>query len=87
MSESMYKRLPDETDDQYLLRLGGLKENQEIELTWPEMALVLNAVCKNGPKSESGWRKRYKELSLLELLPKDIAPKAMEDYAEEPEEE
>ena len=63
MSEFNFSMLPGESEDQYLLRLGAMKESHEIDLTWTELALVLNTSLQCEPKTESYWRKRYHTLS------------------------
>jgi len=60
MNDAVYTMLPDETGDQYLVRLGGLKDTHQINLTWTELAMLLNSVLMpEAPKTESFWRKRY----------------------------
>lgn len=69
MNEPIFKLLPGETDDQFLLRLGAMKENHDIDLTWTELALVLNSVLQCEPKTESYWRKRYHALDTVPFEP------------------
>ena len=60
MNDTLYVRLPGELDDEYLVRLGRLKETRQIGLTWTELALIFNAsIYPDLPKTESFWRKRY----------------------------
>ena len=60
MNDALYTMLPDETGDQYLVRLGNMKETHQIGLTWTELAMLLNSVLMpDAPKTESFWRKRY----------------------------
>lgn len=63
MNDTQYTRLPQESEDEYLFRLGKLKETYQIDLTWTELAIVLNHVlCPDQPKTESSWRKKYKAM-------------------------
>ena len=60
MNDALYVKLPGESNDEFLVRLGKLKESHQIGLTWTELALILNgAVSPDLPKTESYWRKRF----------------------------
>ena len=54
---------PGETPDDFLFRLGSLKDLEVIQCTWEDLADILNeALCPEQPKGESTWRKRYQML-------------------------
>jgi len=51
-----------ENEEQFLWRLGQLKDNGEIDLDWSEIADVMNAECRDSEtdyKSEAAYRKVY----------------------------
>lgn len=51
----------DETIDEFLFRLGSMKENGEIRMSWDEVASIMNSY--GVPQmTESTWRKRYTKL-------------------------
>lgn len=50
-----------ETIEQFLWRLGSLKEQGTIHLTWPELAKVLNDAAGE-EHTESYWRKTYRQM-------------------------
>ena len=54
----------DETDNEYIIRICSMKEDSELDATWPEVASILNVNLKNGepPRDESTWRKKYKRI-------------------------
>lgn len=63
MIETFYPKHEEETSDEYLVRLGNLKETKQINLTWDEMALIMNnSLQPNHPMTESYWRKKYHKL-------------------------
>lgn len=53
-----------EQEMDYLLRLGSLKENGTVKVTWYDLARLLNAAFRSDQhnETESCWRKRYKRL-------------------------
>ena len=62
--EDIYALRPGELQDDYLYRLGCLKEAGTIQLTWSQLAGVLNSVLRQyvSPWDESSWRKRFRKL-------------------------
>ena len=54
-----------EQEKDYLLRLGSLKEQGQIKITWDDLALLLNAAFRADThyETESCWRKRYKRMA------------------------
>ena len=80
---------PGETPDDFLFRLGSLKDLELIQATWEDLADILNeTLCPDQPKVESSWRKRYQSLKRsrppyredwMEPLPE----KSMEDITPE----
>lgn len=57
--------LQDETIEEFLWRLGCLKECGSIHLTWPEQATILNEANGNEEDfTESHWRKKYRKMQL-----------------------
>lgn len=53
-----------ETKDDFLLRLGDMKQIGMISLTWAELAKLLNAAVKDDERhGESWWRKRYHHIN------------------------
>lgn len=79
MSNNILNKAPDESNDEYLVRLGGYKESQQLDLTWTELAVILNGnINPDYPKTESYWRKRYHQLAdNTEIL--DFAGDPLED--------
>ena len=76
MNEVLYEKLKGESDDEFLIRLGQLKNTHQIEITWIELALILNSViCPDSPKTESYWRKRFHSLMANSLIP-DVSNEA-----------
>ena len=70
MNENLYEKLKGESDDEFLIRLGQLKNTHQIEITWIELALILNSViCPDSPRTESYWRKRFHSLMANSLIP------------------
>ena len=63
--KAMWTRRPDETDDQYLWRLGSLKEAGLINLTWPQLAIVLNTYTPNLKQklSAEDWVAKFNKLA------------------------
>jgi len=61
--ESIYQKAYGETMEQYLWRLGNLKETGVISCTWDELAEAMNeAFCPDAPKNGSCWRKRFRRI-------------------------
>lgn len=55
-------RLPGESENAYIIRLGDLKSSGVIDMTWTELAEILNKELREDPTeyySESAYRKRY----------------------------
>ena len=55
---------PDESELQYIYRIGNLKSNGTIDMTWSELADIMNKQLREPDEeySESVYRKRYKLL-------------------------
>ena len=53
-----------ETLEEFQWRLGSLKEQGTIHLTWPELAKILNDTDPDNDYTESYWRKRYRQMRL-----------------------
>ena len=68
-------RQPDETELQYVWRLGGYKENGLIDMTWTGLAEVLNKNLREPDEyfTESSYRKKY---SLLKQAKEEVFGKA-----------
>lgn len=64
-SNSILTRRPNEGAEDFLWRLGSLKEAGVLPLTWPQIAVVLNTQVPNlaHPLSESTWRKKYQQMA------------------------
>lgn len=63
MNDILIRRSNESIDD-WLYRLGSMKEAGVISLTWGQLTNVLNKEieCVHGPLDESSWRKRYRKL-------------------------
>lgn len=66
MNEDLLMMQPGESADDYLWRLGTMKEHGIIDLSWDELAIVMNAATSGMRNSmqESGWRKRYTKMKV-----------------------
>ena len=56
------KRKPDETEIQYLWRLGQAKDSALIDLDWTAIAAIMNREFRTDEteyRTESAYRKRY----------------------------
>lgn len=70
MIENIYPKKKDETNNEYLLRIGNLKESKQLDLTWDEIAIIMNNnISANRPLTESYWRKKYHRLSTETQIP------------------
>lgn len=69
-NSTIWYRRPEESDDDYLWRLGSLKESGIITLSWMELSFVFNRNIRSGqkPLDESTWRKKYSALALTKRL-------------------
>jgi len=66
MNEDLMMMQPGESVDDYLWRLGTMKEHGIIDLSWDELAVIMNAAT-SGLRSgmqESGWRKRFTKMKV-----------------------
>lgn len=65
-----YEKNTNETMDQFLQRIGRMKEDGVCSMTWPELTIVFNsAVESDGVEhTESWWRKRYHSLRLQQSV-------------------
>lgn len=64
MIDPRLKRAPDESERQYLWRIGVLKDNGCIDMTWDELSDYINVECRDNEEEyrcESAYRKRYAE--------------------------
>ena len=60
--EPITKRLPRETELQYITRLGDKKYEGLIDMTWPELAECINKELNDNPDeyvTDSVFRKKY----------------------------
>ena len=70
MIENFYPKKNDETNNEYLLRIGNLKESKQLDLTWDEIALIMNNnISAHHPLTESYWRKKYHRLTSEMQIP------------------
>ena len=63
MINDILKRLPNETEEECLFRIGSAKRDGLIDATWPEIADFMNATFRQDEteyRSESAYRKKYK---------------------------
>lgn len=60
MTDNLRKR-PDESELAFIYRLGTLKDDGVIDMTWGELANVLNKQLRDPDEewSESAYRKKY----------------------------
>ena len=56
--ETIYKRMSDESFDDYVWRICSNKDNGKYELTWDEVGIILNKESEEEYTS-SKWRKNY----------------------------
>lgn len=57
-------RLPEENEESYIWRLGQAKDSGILDMTWPEIANVINKTFREDItdyRSENAYRKRYSE--------------------------
>lgn len=59
--DNYIERLHGESEDEFLVRLGSLKESKTIAISWDEVCDIMNDNC-NTTFSESYWRKKYRTL-------------------------
>lgn len=64
MVSTELQRKPDETELQYLYRIGKLKDDQILDMTWGEIATIMNKQLRDPDEewTESAYRKKYKLL-------------------------
>ena len=64
MTENILARRQQESIDDWLFRLGSLKEAGIVPLTWTQLTNIFNEEIKtmHAPLDESSWRKRYRKL-------------------------
>lgn len=63
MSQEILKKLPNETDGQYIWRVGAAKADGRIEETWEEINPIINTelgLAEDDWKDVSVYRKRYR---------------------------
>lgn len=53
--------MPQESEDQYIWRIGELKDKGVIDMTWPELGVLFNTELRGNEKwwDESAYRKKY----------------------------
>lgn len=81
--DSTLARLPGESENKYIIRLGDLKSSGLIDMTWTELAEILNKELREDPTeyfSESAYRKRY---SLFHQFKEEFGNSAESADAEE----
>lgn len=62
----MIQRLPNESEQSLIWRLGNAKSNGEIDLTWSEVADIINAEFRpDEPYQESAYRKQFQMANLF----------------------
>jgi predicted phosphodiesterase len=62
MDYSILAKRADENEEQYIWRLGQLKETGELDLDWNELTEIINKNCRNDEseyRQESAYRKPY----------------------------
>ena len=63
MQNSNYLQCHDESENEYLVRLGRLKESKTVNINWDQLAVILNEnFSPDCIRSESYWRKKYRRL-------------------------
>lgn len=64
--ENIYELRPGEKQDEYLYRLGCLKDSGAVQITWPELSEILNKTVRQyaPPMDPSSWRKRFRRLQI-----------------------
>ena len=68
--DDQYEIKKGETADDYLYRIGTLKKNNEIDITWPQFAKQVNAIIGKN-LSPVTWRKRFAMLEKKRAEPED----------------
>lgn len=63
--KDILKPIENETLDEYLWRIGQLKESGAIDETWEQLAELLNVYRGEADSDESWYRKRYKRMKRL----------------------
>lgn len=56
------KRLPEETEEQFIWRIGQLKDSGQIDIDWNELTDIINRECREDEseyRNESAYRKPY----------------------------
>lgn len=82
-----FLRTETETIDEFLWRIGCLKEKGVCSLTWTELAPILNTCSPESEQnySESYWRKRFKAMTVDRELYEEPEEESSEGEAEEPD--
>ena len=63
--DHLFERKENETETDFLWRLGKMKEEGFCTLTWPELTMILNKNANQQEEhTESYWRKRYRMMAL-----------------------
>lgn len=72
----IYELRPGEIQDEYLYRLGCLKEAGTIQSTWPELSSIFNSVLRPHlpPWDDSSWRKRFRRLQQNPPVHRELDP-------------
>lgn len=65
---SIPTRAPNESEHDYLFRLGDMKESGAISSTWWEIGVMLNAQLSKDLSYET-WRKKYSKLKSMVAIP------------------
>ena len=63
--EQMLQKLQDENESQYIWRIGQAKDAGTLDMTWEELAPILNKALDIDElewRGESAWRKRYRTM-------------------------
>lgn len=74
MSEPIIERMPGESIEDFLWRVGSMKDCKLIDLSWSELADILNHESGANFSDESTWRKRYRK-----MLTSNVKREAEED--------
>lgn len=62
MTDNVYQRSPDESVEEYLWRVGTMKECGLINKNWRDLTEILNDQTDSAGTDESTWRKRFKKM-------------------------
>lgn len=74
--EELFAPRENEDERQFLYRIGQIKNNGIINLTWDDVADIMNFYFDNGGRrySESFWRKKYDAILKSGNIPKPATP-------------